>query len=45
MSAAGNISPATVFVIGCGIAGLAAITLAKSMGAIVKAFDSRSEVK
>ena len=45
MSAAGNIKPATVFVLGCGIAGLAAITLAKSMGAIVKAFDSRAEVK
>eukprot|EP00828_Plagiopyla_frontata_P008851 TRINITY_DN1448_c0_g1_i2.p1 TRINITY_DN1448_c0_g1~~TRINITY_DN1448_c0_g1_i2.p1 ORF type:complete len:1094 (+),score=187.95 TRINITY_DN1448_c0_g1_i2:37-3318(+) len=45
MSAAGNIQPATVFVLGCGIAGLAAITLAKSMGALVKAFDSRAEVK
>lgn len=45
VSAAGNIHPAKVFVIGCGVAGLAAIGVARSMGAIVKGFDSRSVVK
>jgi len=36
--------PTTVFVIGAGVAGLAAIGTAKSLGAIVKAFDARASV-
>jgi len=42
---AGKIPPAKVLVIGAGVAGLAAIGAAKSMGAIVRAFDTRPEVK
>lgn len=34
-----------MFVIGGGVAGLAAIAQAKNMGAIVRAFDTRSAVK
>jgi len=45
ITAAGKIPPATVLVIGAGVAGLAAIGAAKSMGAIVRAFDTRPEVK
>ncbi len=45
ITAAGKIPPATVMVIGAGVAGLAAIGAAKSMGAIVRAFDTRPEVK
>jgi NAD(P) transhydrogenase subunit alpha len=41
ITAAGKVPPATVFVIGAGVAGLAAIATAKNMGAIVKAFDTR----
>lgn len=37
--------PAKVLVIGAGVAGLAAIGAANSLGAIVRAFDSRPEVK
>lgn len=37
--------PAKILVIGGGVAGLAAIGQAKSMGAIVRAFDTRAEVK
>jgi NAD(P) transhydrogenase subunit alpha len=37
--------PAKVLVIGAGVAGLSAIGTAKSMGAIVRAFDTRPEVK
>ena len=37
--------PAKVLVIGAGVAGLAAIGTAKSLGAIVRAFDTRPEVK
>ena len=44
MTAAGKIAPAKVFIIGCGVAGLSAVGIARSMGAIVFAFDSR-EVK
>ena len=36
---------AKVLIIGAGVAGLAAIGAAKSMGAIVRAFDTRPEVK
>ncbi len=45
ITAAGRIPPAKVMVIGAGVAGLAAIGAAKSMGAIVRAFDTRPEVK
>lgn len=45
ITAAGKIAPAKVLVIGAGVAGLAAIGTAKSMGAIVRAFDTRPEVK
>ncbi|WP_428624387.1 Re/Si-specific NAD(P)(+) transhydrogenase subunit alpha [Sedimenticola sp.] len=45
ITAAGKIAPAKVLVIGAGVAGLAAIGAAKSMGAIVRAFDTRPEVK
>ena len=45
ITAAGKVPPAKVMVIGAGVAGLAAIGVAKSMGAIVRAFDTRLEVK
>ena len=45
ITAAGKMPPATVMVIGAGVAGLAAIGAAGSMGAIVRAFDTRPEVK
>ncbi|MDO6565170.1 Re/Si-specific NAD(P)(+) transhydrogenase subunit alpha [Amphritea sp. 1_MG-2023] len=45
ITAAGKIMPAKVLVIGAGVAGLSAIGTAKSMGAIVRAFDTRPEVK
>ena len=45
ITAAGSIPAAKVLVIGAGVAGLAAISLAHSMGAIVTAFDTRPEVK
>lgn len=45
ITAAGKIDPAKVLIIGAGVAGLAAIGAAKSMGAIVRAFDTRPEVK
>ena len=44
ITAAGKVNPAKVLVIGGGVAGLAAIGAAKSMGAIVRAFDTRPEV-
>lgn len=44
MTAAGKIPPAKVLVIGAGVAGLAAIGTARSLGAIVRAFDTRQEV-
>ena len=44
ITAAGKMPPATVLVMGAGVAGLAAIGAAKSLGAIVKAFDVRKEV-
>ncbi|MCT1558380.1 Re/Si-specific NAD(P)(+) transhydrogenase subunit alpha [Helcobacillus massiliensis] len=43
ITAAGQMPPATVYVIGAGVAGLAAIGTANSMGAIVKATDLRPE--
>ena len=45
ITAAGKVPPAKVLVIGAGVAGLSAIGTAKSMGAIVRAFDTRPEVK
>ncbi|ATG76407.1 Re/Si-specific NAD(P)(+) transhydrogenase subunit alpha [Pseudoalteromonas sp. 1_2015MBL_MicDiv] len=45
ITAAGRVAPAKVLVIGAGVAGLAAIGAAKSMGAIVRSFDTRAEVK
>ncbi|MEQ1822845.1 MAG: Re/Si-specific NAD(P)(+) transhydrogenase subunit alpha [Fimbriimonadaceae bacterium] len=45
ITAAGKVLPAKVLVIGAGVAGLAAIGTAKSMGAIVRSFDTRPEVK
>jgi NAD(P) transhydrogenase subunit alpha len=45
ITAAGKIPPAKVLVIGAGVAGLSAIGTAKSMGAIVRAFDTRPVVK
>jgi len=45
ITAAGKIPPAKILVIGAGVAGLAAIGAAKSMGAIVRSFDTRPEVK
>ena len=45
ITAAGKIPPAKILVIGAGVAGLAALGAAGSMGAIVRAFDTRPEVK
>ncbi len=45
MTAAGKVPPAKMLVIGGGVAGLAAITAAKGLGAIVRAFDTRLAVK
>ena len=45
ITAAGKVPPAKFLVIGAGVAGLAAIGAAKSMGAIVRSFDTRPEVK
>jgi len=45
VTAAGKIPPAKIMIIGAGVAGLAAIGTAVSMGAIVRAFDVRPEVR
>ncbi len=45
ITAAGKVPPAKVLVIGAGVAGLAAVATAKSLGAIVRAFDTRSIVR
>jgi len=45
ITAAGKVPPAKVLVIGAGVAGLSAIGTARNMGAIVRAFDTRPEVK
>jgi len=45
MTAAGTVTPAKVFIIGAGVAGLQAIATAKRLGAVVKAFDVRAAVK
>ncbi|MDR5899114.1 Re/Si-specific NAD(P)(+) transhydrogenase subunit alpha [Halomonas vilamensis] len=44
VTAAGKVPPAKVLVIGAGVAGLAAIGTATSLGAVVRAFDVRPEV-
>ncbi|MBM5810791.1 MAG: Re/Si-specific NAD(P)(+) transhydrogenase subunit alpha [Gammaproteobacteria bacterium] len=44
VTAAGKIPPARVFIAGAGVAGLAAIGTAASLGAIVRANDTRAEV-
>jgi NAD(P) transhydrogenase subunit alpha len=45
MTAAGTMTPARVFVIGAGVAGLQAIGTAKRLGAVVEAYDTRPVVK
>jgi len=45
VTAAGKVPPAKVLIIGAGVAGLAAIGAAAAMGAVVRAFDTRPEVK
>lgn len=45
ITAAGKIPPAKVMIIGAGVAGLSAIGTANGLGAIVRAFDTRPEVK
>lgn len=45
ITAAGRMRPANVFVIGAGVAGLAAIAAARALGAVVKAFDTREAVR
>ena len=45
MTAAGTIRPATVLVLGAGVAGLQAIATARRLGAVVQGFDVRSAVK
>lgn len=45
MTAAGTITPAKVFVVGAGVAGLQAIASAKKLGAVVQAYDVRPAVK
>jgi NAD(P) transhydrogenase subunit alpha len=45
MTAAGTITPARVFIIGAGVAGLQAIGTAKRLGAVVEAYDTRPAVK
>ena len=45
ITAAGKVPPAKVLIIGAGVAGLSAIGAARSLGAIVRAFDTRPEVR
>jgi NAD(P) transhydrogenase subunit alpha len=45
MTAAGTLTPARVFVVGAGVAGLQAIGTAKRLGAVVEAYDTRPVVK
>ena len=45
MTAAGTLTPARVFVIGAGVAGLQAIATSRRLGAVVEAFDTRPVVK
>ena len=45
ITAAGTITPAKVFVVGAGVAGLQAISTARRLGAVVEAYDVRAAVK
>jgi H+-translocating NAD(P) transhydrogenase subunit alpha len=45
MTAAGTVKPATVLVLGAGVAGLQAIATARRLGAVVQGFDVRAAVK
>ncbi|HJM43820.1 MAG: Re/Si-specific NAD(P)(+) transhydrogenase subunit alpha [Nitrospinota bacterium] len=45
MTAAGTVAPARVLVVGAGVAGLQAIATANRLGAVVRAYDVRPEVK
>ena len=45
MTAAGTLTPARVFILGAGVAGLQAIATAKRLGAVVNAYDVRPVVK
>ena len=45
MTAAGTVTPARVFVIGAGVAGLQAIATSRRLGAVVHAYDVRAAVK
>lgn len=45
ITAAGTITPAHVFVVGVGVAGLQAIATAKRLGAVIRAYDVRPAVK
>ena len=45
MTAAGTVTPAKVFIIGAGVAGLQAIGTARRLGAVVEAYDTRPAVK
>lgn len=45
ITAAGRLPPAKVMVIGGGVAGLSSVATAKSLGAIVRCFDTRAAVK
>lgn len=45
MTAAGRVKPAQVFIIGAGVAGLAAVAAARNLGAVVKAFDTRAAAR
>jgi NAD(P) transhydrogenase subunit alpha len=45
MTAAGTVTPAKVFVVGAGVAGLQAIATAKRLGAVVTAYDVRPAVR
>lgn len=45
MTAAGTITPARVFVVGAGVAGLQAIAVARRLGGVVEAYDVRPVVK
>lgn len=45
MTAAGTVTPASVLVLGAGVAGLQAIATARRLGAVVQAFDTRPAVR
>jgi NAD(P) transhydrogenase subunit alpha len=45
VTAAGRVKPAQVFIVGAGVAGLAAIAAARALGAQVRAFDTRPAVR